>query len=85
MVAFGFLAQILGGGGDLRIMTLLKNECSLSGWDTQILLAALENSTFMHSQAVAKQKLQAPAIALGTISSTYPFEMVGILNQIILF
>ena len=25
-------------------MTLLKNECSLSGWDTQILLAALENS-----------------------------------------
>ena len=31
MVAFGFLSQLFGGGGDLRIMVLLKNECSLSG------------------------------------------------------
>ena len=26
-----FCPQILGGGGDLRIIVLLKNECSFSG------------------------------------------------------
>ena len=36
-----FYPQILGGGGDLQIIILLKNECSFSGgdmwggWDTQ--------------------------------------------------
>ena len=34
MVAFGFLPQnFLGGGRDLGITILLKNECSLSGVD----------------------------------------------------
>ena len=31
MVAFGFLPHNLRGGGDLQMMVLLKNECSLSG------------------------------------------------------
>ena len=40
MVTIGFLPQNFGGGGDLRMMVLLTNECSLSrgtiigGWDT---------------------------------------------------
>ena len=29
----GFCPKILGGGGDLRIIVLLKNECSFSGGD----------------------------------------------------
>ena len=28
-----FCPKILGGGGDLRIIVLLKNECSFSGGD----------------------------------------------------
>ena len=28
-----FCPKILGGGGDLRIIILLKNECSVSGGD----------------------------------------------------
>ena len=30
-----FCPKILGGGGDLRIIILLKNKCSFSGGDTQ--------------------------------------------------
>ena len=33
MVAFGFYPKILGGGGDLQIIVLPKNECSFSGGD----------------------------------------------------
>ena len=33
VVAFGFLPQNMGGGRDLRMIVLLKNECSLSGVD----------------------------------------------------
>ena len=33
MVAFGLYPKILGGGGDLWIIFLLENECSLSGVD----------------------------------------------------
>ena len=33
MVAFGFRPKILGGGGDLCIVILLKKECSFSGAD----------------------------------------------------
>ena len=39
MVAFGFLVKYLGGGRDLQMMALLEKECSLSGEDTQSLLA----------------------------------------------
>ena len=44
MAAFGFYPKILGGGGDLQIVVLLKKECSFNGadnvrwWDTQTLL-----------------------------------------------
>ena len=33
VVAFGFCPKIVGGGGDLQMMVLVKNECSLSGGD----------------------------------------------------
>ena len=33
MIAFGFGPKILGGGGDLGIVVLIKNECSFSGGD----------------------------------------------------
>ena len=35
MVAFGFCPRFVGDGGDLQIIILLRNECSLSGVDTQ--------------------------------------------------
>ena len=30
-----FCPKILGGGGDIRMVILLKNKCSFSGGDTQ--------------------------------------------------
>ena len=35
MVAFGFLPQNLGGGGDLQMILLLLYECSVSSVDNQ--------------------------------------------------
>ena len=54
-----FCPKILGGGGDLQIIFLLKNACRLSGsdnlrwWDTQNLTAGiLKNFYLLHSQVV---------------------------------
>ena len=49
MVACGFLLKYLGGGRDLRMMALLAKECSLSGEDTQSLLAVKKLPTYFHS------------------------------------
>ena len=61
MVLLAFSPKILGGGGDLQIVILLKNECSLSGgdnvrwWGCQTLLVG-KKLNFMHSRAVEMQK-----------------------------
>ena len=54
-----FCPKILGGGGDLRIIVLLKNECSFSGgdmWgggDTQPLQdGKKKNLNFVHLEVV---------------------------------
>ena len=53
-----FCPKILGGGGDLRIIVLLKNECSFSGgdmWgggDTQPLQDGKKNLNFVHLEVV---------------------------------
>ena len=53
-----FCPKILGGGGDLQIIILLKNECSLSGsdmWvggDTQPLQDGKKKLNFVHLEVV---------------------------------
>ena len=53
-----FCPKILGGGGDLQIIVLLKNECSLSGgdmWggrDTQPLQDGKKNLNFVHLEDI---------------------------------
>ena len=53
-----FCPKILGGGGDLRIIVLLKNECSFSGgdmWgggDTQPLQDGKKILNFVHLEVV---------------------------------
>ena len=53
-----FCPKVLGGGGDLRIIVLLKNECSFSGgdmWgggDTQPLQDCKKNLNFVHLEVV---------------------------------
>ena len=60
MVLLAFSPKILGGGGDLQIVILLKNECSLSDgdnvrwWGHQTPLVG-KKLNFMHSQAVEMQ------------------------------
>ena len=39
MFTFGFCPRFVGDGGDLQIIILLGNECSLGGVDTQTVLA----------------------------------------------
>ena len=59
VVAFGFLPQNLGGGGDLQIF-LVKNEwCGQSEVVGTLKLYYLVNlfSNFMHSRVVETQKL----------------------------
>ena len=51
------------------MMVLLKNECSLSGGDTQPLHAVNFFSNFLHSQVVRMQKLWALLLALVPIMS----------------
>ena len=60
VVAFASCPKIFGGGGDLWMLVLLENECSLSGGDNQPLLAVKTISNFLHSQAMGIQKLRAP-------------------------
>ena len=57
VVAFGFCPKILGGGGDLRMMVLLFNECSLSGRDTQPQLAVLKKIELFALPDMGMQKL----------------------------
>ena len=76
-----FCPKILGGGGDLRIIVLLKNEISLSGGDN-VMWWGHSNLTswykiilnFMHSQVAGIQKLSnfpyLPSASASAISST---------------
>ena len=49
MLALAFCSKILGGGGDLTKIVLLKNEWSLSGVDTQHSLTVKKIRTFCTS------------------------------------
>ena len=60
MVAFG----LFGGGGDLRMILLLENECRLGGgdnhrwWAHSNATCCLTNKlNFLHSQVLGMQKL----------------------------
>ena len=58
-----FCLKILGGGGDLQIIILLKNESSCSsidmwgGRDTQPLQDGKKKLNFVHLEVVVTQKL----------------------------
>ena len=57
-----FCLKILGGGGDLRMIVLLKNECSFSGGDmlgggdTQPLQDGKKKLSFVHLEVVGDIK-----------------------------
>ena len=65
-----FRPKVLGGGGDLRMMVLLKNECILSCGDTQPLLSVKKFELFALSTSGDAKTLNASTFLTGKLKNS---------------